>query len=265
MPLIHPTAIIDPKAEIDSSVEIGPFSVVEGNVRIGAGCKISSCCRLCGDLVLGENNKLYHGVCLGEWPQHMAYDPASMTGVRIGNNNEFREGVTVHRAFVPEHNTTIGNNCYLMCMAHVGHDSILHDSVILVNGVLLGGHAEIFEHATLSGYVMVHQFTRVGAYCMISGACKVCMDVPPYCMATDNCSIEGLNSVGLRRNDFDGATRKTIKDIYKLYFETFMSKEEFMQEVEKQYGTLPVAQEILSFFKTSQRGVTRKLGREKRD
>ncbi len=265
MSIIHPTAIVDPRAEIESDVEIGPYTIIEGPVRIGRGCKVGSNCRLCGDLVMGENNILFHGVVLGEIPQHLAYDPASRTGVRIGNKNTFREYATVHRAFEPDHDTILGDENYLMCSSHVGHDAILHNHVILVNGVLLGGHTEVFDGAILSGNAMVHQFTRVGEYCMISGASRIVMDVPPFCTICANNAMVGLNSVGLRRNGFDSAARKAIKEAYRLYFQTMMTKEEVLKEYDEKFKDVAVVQRIAEFMRTTKRGVTRKFGNNSDD
>ena len=257
MPLIHPSAVIDPKAELDSSVEVGPFTVIDGSVRIGKGCRIGSGCRLTGDLEMGEDNILYHGAVIGEWPQHLAYDPSSVTGTRIGNRNTFREYVTVHRAYEPGRNTVIGDDNFLMCNAHVAHDCILHDKIIVVNSTLLAGHVEVYDGVVFSGNVMVHQFARVGEYCMISGGAKLRMDVPPFCTIDGDCVMMGLNVIGLRRNNFDAASRAAIKKAYKIFFDTSLLKEDAIKKMEAEFGEFAPVQRIIEFWRTSQRGVTR--------
>lgn len=257
MSLIHPSALIDKLAVLDPTVEVGAFTIIEGPVKIGRGCKIGTGCRLVGDLVLGEDNVLFHGVVLGEVPQHLGYDPASATGTRIGNRNTFREYVTVHRAYEPGHNTTIGDDNFFMVNCHIAHDCVLHNKIIMVNAALLAGHVEVFDGVVMSGNAMVHQFARVGEYCMVSGAAKLRIDVPPYCTIDGECVMSGLNVVGLRRNGFDAATRTAIKGAYKIFFDTSLLKADAIAKIEELYPGVAPVQRIIEFWKTSTRGVTR--------
>ncbi len=197
--LIHETAIIADDADIDDNVEIGPYTVVEGDVQIGTGTVLGSHVSIRQFSRIGKNNSIDSGAVIGGHPQHTAFD-GSETWVIIGNNNKMREGVTVNRAYLPGATTKVGSGCYFMAGAHVGHDCDVADNVILTNGVVLGGHVDVGRNAIMGGYAGAHQFLRVGAYSMVAGYIPLRKDALPYAIIGGEpiCHYR-LNTIGLRR------------------------------------------------------------------
>ena len=194
---------IDPRAEIDDDVEIGPFCIIGPKVRIGRGSKLEDNVTLMGDVTIGQRNHIYPGVVIGGEPQDLSYR-GSNTRVVIGDDNIIRECVTINRASEKEEGVTrLGSHNFLMGCWHVAHDCQLGDHIVIANGTLLGGHVHIHDHAWLSGGVGVHHFATIGSYAFVAGMSPVLHDVPPYML------VEGypaqprcINAVGLKRNDF---------------------------------------------------------------
>jgi UDP-N-acetylglucosamine acyltransferase len=255
MPSIHPTAVVDARAEIHGSAAIGPYTVVEGRVVVGAGCRVGPHCHLVGDTVLGENNRLHAGVVLGDAPQDLAYRDAA-TGLRVGNGNTFREHVTVHRGTREGTFTEIGDDNYLMAHCHVGHNSRVGHHVIVANGVLMGGYVEIQDRAFLGGGAVVHQFCRVGTLAILRGLARISKDVPPYCMAVENNELVGLNAIGLRRAGLPAERRAALKRAYALLFLSERNLSQALAELEGQPLT-PESQHMAQFIRESRRGVGR--------
>jgi len=251
---IHPTAIIDPGAELHPSVEVGPYSIVEADVRIGAACVIESCVRIYSGTRMGRGNRVHHNAVLGAAPQDLSFDPARSTTLEIGDENTFRELVSVHRGS-KEKLTRIGSHNYLMALAHVAHDCRLGDWNILANGAALGGHVRVDHHAFLSGHTAVHQFCRIGAYAMVAGVSGVPQDVPPFVTVDGHrASIVGLNLVGLRRAGFDQARRTAIKRAYRVIYKAGLGLSDALAQLNSQSAQADVLQ-IIEFFASSKRGV----------
>ncbi len=215
--MIHPTAIIDPKAELDSSVEIGPYCVVEGQVRVAAGCRLYHGVYLTGWTEIGENCVLHPGVIVGHEPQDTKYG-GERSFCRVGRATILREHVTIHRGTIPESETVVGEECFLLAGAHVGHNCVVGKQVTLINNVLLGGHVEIGDRATLGGGVGVHQFVRIGELAMISGNARVTMDVVPFALSDIEGRVAGLNRKGLRRAGISPDELRAIRDAYRILF-----------------------------------------------
>ncbi len=214
---IHPTAIIDSKAEIDGSVEVGPFCVIDGNVRIAAGCRLYPSVYLTGWTTIEEDCVLHPGVIVGHEPQDVGFQ-GGRSFCRIGRGTILRENVSVHRGTKPESETVVGEDCFLLGGAHVAHNCVLGNRVTMINNVLLAGHVEIGDAVTLGGAAMVHQFVRIGALAMITGNARVRMDIPPYAIVTLKGHVAGLNRVGLRRAGFSREDSAAIREAYRIIY-----------------------------------------------
>ena len=255
MSRIHPTAILDPRAEVHETATIGPHVVVEGRVVIGPRCWVGPGCHLVGETALGEDNRLHAGVVLGDSPQDLSYRDAP-TGLRIGRGNTFREHVTVHRGTKEGTSTEIGDDNYLMAHCHVAHNCRVGNHVIIANGVLMGGYAEIGDRAFLGGGAVVHQFCRVGTLAILRGLARISKDVPPYCMAVENNELVGLNAIGLKRAGLSVEQRTALKSAYAALFHSGQNLAQAMEALEKGPMTAEVAQ-LLRFLRESHRGTCR--------
>ena len=179
--MIHPTAVIDPKAQIESDVVVGPYVLIEGIVRISSGTEIQGHAVITGSVVIGKNNRVGYGSVVGSFPQDLSFDPKADSGVEIGDNNVIREHCTIHRGTKEGTATRIGSNNLLMVGAHLGHNVRLGDNVILANNVLLGGYAEIHDRVFVGGGSVVHQFTRMGSVSLHAGDLRRGQGCTPVC------------------------------------------------------------------------------------
>jgi UDP-N-acetylglucosamine acyltransferase len=207
---IHPTAIVDPKAELADDVKIGAFSVIKAGVVLGPGCVIHESTHIEGKTTIGKNARIGPAAYVGLPPQHLKHDGAG-TRVVIGDDVTIRETATVHRSIFPDENraTRIGNRCMLMVGSHAGHDCQVSDDVILANAVLLGGHVTVGERAFLGGAASIHQFVRVGRLVIVAGNEAISHDIPPF-SAVRYRGLKGYNAIGCRRS---GMPRQSISSI----------------------------------------------------
>ena len=259
---IHPTAIIDPRAELDESVSVEPYVVIEKGVRIGADSRIKSHTVISGPTTIGTGNSIGPFAIIGAAPQDLKYKGED-TELVIGNDNQIREYVSIHRGTVTDRGiTTIGNNNLLMGTVHIAHDCVLGDYVIMANGSGLAGHVKIDDHAIIGGIVAIQQFSRIGAHCYIGGMSGVNMDVPPYVIVTGirkDMRVSGINKVGLKRCGFVNDTIKKLDKAYKIIFRSpgLLLQEALDQALAEFPDCEPVA-ELVDFFRTSKQGVVRK-------
>lgn len=250
---IHPTALVDARAAIDPTADIGPYVVIDGAAVVGAGTRLGPYVHLAGDVVLGRDNVVHTGAVLGGAPQDLSYRGAP-TGVRIGDRNVFREHVEVSRATTLEHPTTIGNDCYLMGHAHVGHDCTVGDGVILADGAMLAGHVQVDARAFVSGNCVVHQYVRVGRLTMLRGGSRTSRDVPPFAIMDWTHTVRGINRVGLRRAGLPADRIRALHRAFAVLFARRRNLREAMAEVEAGPVSEEVA-ELLAFIRASRRGV----------
>lgn len=215
---IHPLALVDPAAELGESVVVGPFAVVEAGTRLGTGCVVGAGAQVRGGCVLGPGVRVESGAVLGGPPQDLKFDPATPSGVEIGEGTVIREYATVHRSTLPGGVTRIGRHCFLMAGAHVGHDCVVHDHAVLANNVLLAGHVDIGEHAFLGGAAVFHQFLRVGRGAMVSGGGRMSADIPPFVTAAERNGVFGLNLVGLRRRGTPAESLRELRAAYRAVY-----------------------------------------------
>ena len=251
---IHPTAVIDPKSEIDSDVEIGPYVVIEGSVKIASGTRVMAHAYLTGCTEIGENNEIHPGVVLGDAPQDKAYK-GEETYLKIGHGNIFREHVQVHRGTVAGSSTVIGNNNFLMACSHVAHNCRLGDNIVLANNALLGGYVEVGNSVFISGNCVVHQFVRVGDYALMRGLSGTSRDVPPYSIIDWQHTVRGVNEKGLKRAGFDQQRIREIKRAFQLLFGKKCNVRSAIKAIEKDGNVGPDVAALIKFIKASERGV----------
>jgi UDP-N-acetylglucosamine acyltransferase len=251
--VIHPTAIIHPKAKLDPSVRVGPYAVIEAGVELGPGCVVGPHVYLTGHTKIGTQNRFFAGAVIGEAPQDLKYKDEP-TGLVIGDGNVFREYVTVHRSAKIEEATRIGSHCFLMAHCHVAHNCEVGHHVILANGALLGGHVSLADRAFISGNCLVHQFVRVGTLALMQGGSAISKDLPPYTVARGDNHICGLNTVGLRRAGLTPAERLELKQLYHALFRSKTGFRAALAGAEGRFTSKP-AKVMLEFLAGSKRGV----------
>ena len=257
--MIHPTAVIHPKAELDSSVCVGPYAVIDAGVQIAAHNLIGPHVHLTGNTVIGEHNRFFSGAVIGEEPQDLKYRGAP-TGLRIGEHNSFREHVTVHRSNQLEHETRIGSHNLLMAGSHVGHNCHLGDHIIMANGALLGGHVVVEDGALISGNCLVHQFVRVGTLALMQGGAAISKDLPPFAIARGDNGICGLNVIGLRRAGVSAEERLELKRLYHALFRSGVPLRAAIANARTRFSTV-FAVRLLDFLEHSRRGVCSDTGK----
>ena len=257
-------AYVDPRAEIDCDVEIGPFCVVGAGVRIGKGTHLVSNVTIMGQVTLGCHNHIYPGAVIGGEPQDASYQ-GSDTQVVIGDHNIIREGVTVNRASEKEDGITyIGSHNFLMANAHVAHDCCVGNHTVIANGSLLGGHVHVDDHATLSGATCVHHFVTIGRFAFIGGLSRVIHDVPPYMLVDGQpARPKCINVVGLKRNAFSPETIGCISEAHRLIYRAKLGPDEAQESLLSSDQLTPEVQQVLQFVH-NQRGGEHGRARERR-
>ena len=234
MPKIHPTALVDPGAELADDVEVGPYCRIEADVRLGPGCRLREGVVLRRYTTLGSNNFVDAYSVLGGEPQDLKFRSETVSYVRIGDDNVFREHVTISRATGEGNATIVGNGTYWMVGAHIGHNAVVHDLAILVNGSGAGGHAEIGSRAILSGHCFVHQYCWVGEMSLGQGQAGTSGHVPPYCIYAGINRVVGLNAVGLQRAEhITREDRKQIKGAFRLLYRSGLSRTEALAKMDE--------------------------------
>jgi UDP-N-acetylglucosamine acyltransferase len=252
---VHATAIIAADARLGADVEVGPFAIVGEGCTLGDGCVIAARATLERNVRLGANVHVGSGSILGGAPQDTKYRGEETT-VEIGDGTVIREYTTINRGTTQSFKTTVGKNSFIMSYVHLGHDCHIGDGVILVNGVQLAGHVTVEDRAIISGLTAVHQFVRIGRYSFIGGCSRVAQDVPPYTRAVGNpIKLYGLNSVGLRRNNFPDDVVRELKRAYRLFFRSELNLSQAVQRAEAELEPLPEVQEFVRFVSDTNRGV----------
>jgi UDP-N-acetylglucosamine acyltransferase len=253
---IHPTAMVSKKAEVDSSVEVGPNVVVEEHVKIGAGTRIWANAYLTGHTEIGRDNEIHMGAVIGHEPQDLKFDRTCRSYLKIGDHNVFREYCTVHRGTEPESATIIGNECYFMAAAHVGHNCVIGNHAIIVNSVLLAGHVHVGDRAFIAGGAVIHQFIHVGRLAMISGNARVSMNIPPFTLEAERNEIHSLNLVGLRRAKISREALGELKKVFQMFYRSGMNGTQALAEASRDGAfATPEAREFIEFVRNSPNGI----------
>ena len=251
---IHPTAVVAPDAVIGKEVTIGPYSVVGSHCVIGDGCWIDAHVEIADYTTLGAECRVYYGALIGTEPQDHRFRPGIVSYTTVGDHTVLREYVTVHRSPFENAVTSIGSHTLLMAFVHVGHDCKIGNRVTVANQTAISGHVVIEDGAVLSGYVLIHQFCRIGSVAMIGGRTILTQDVPPFCMLAENCRVCGPNVIGLRRAGYTPEMRLAIRKAIKTYFFKGLNGTNALNEIESA-GTTPETAHFVQFIRESKRGI----------
>lgn len=251
---IHPTAVVDPKAELAAGVVVGPGAVIGPLVVVGPNTWIGPHVVLDGRLTLGRDNKVFPGACLGLEPQDLKYRGAD-TEVVIGDSNTLRECVTINRATEEGEQTRLGDGNLLMAYCHLGHNCVLGNNIVMSNAIQVAGHVFIEDRAVVGGCLGIHQFVHIGRQAMVGGMTRVDRDVPPFCMVEGHPGrVRGLNRVGLRRSgmasNHEGRELKQLQEIWTLLYRSDRVIAEGLREARTQ-PLLPASEHLCSFLEAS--------------
>lgn len=253
----QPLAYVHPDAKVADNVVIEPFVSIDHDVEIGEGTRIGSSVTILPGTRIGKNCNIFPGAVIGAVPQDLKFKGEYST-VEIGDNNTIREYVTINRGTSARGKTKVGNNCLIMAYVHVAHDCIVGNNVILVNSTQLAGEVTVDDWAIIGGMSAIHQFVRVGSHVMISGGSLVRKDVPPYIKAgREPLSYVGINSIGLRRRQFNNEKIREVQDIYRYIYQKGLNTAQAVELIEAEMPATQERDEILLFVKDSKRGVIR--------
>lgn len=255
---IHATAIIEPSAKLGKNVSVGPYSYIGADVELGDNCVVESHVVIKGESTFGHSNHFYQFSSIGEDCQDKKY-AGEPTRLLVGNNNVFRESVTVHRGTVQDQSITkIGDNNLLMVGVHLAHDCVLGNDNILANNVTIAGHVHIADNVILGGMTAVHQFCKIGAHSFAGGGAIVLRDIPPFVMISGTKHIpQGINSEGLRRRGFDKDTIMQIKRAYKVIYRDGNTTSQALERLNEMATTTPEVGLLADFIQRSERGIVR--------
>ncbi|PIQ86019.1 MAG: acyl-[acyl-carrier-protein]--UDP-N-acetylglucosamine O-acyltransferase [Candidatus Omnitrophica bacterium CG11_big_fil_rev_8_21_14_0_20_43_6] len=255
--LIHPTAIISPKAKLADQVSVGPYTIISDQVTIGAGTAIGAHCVIEGNTTIGKNCEIFTGSVIGSRPQDLKFKNEKVF-LEIGNNNIIREYCTLNPATKEGAKTIVGNDNLLMAYSHVAHDCRVANGCVLANNSTLAGHVSIEDKAVIGGLVAIHQFVRIGMLAIIGGCSKVVQDIPPFSTCDGHpARVYGLNLIGLRRKGISHDAIKKIDQAFKLIFNSGLSAKHALERVEKEIEKTEEIIYLVDFVKKSERGLTR--------
>lgn len=258
MAKIHALAYVDPKAQLADSVEVGPFCYVEGDVVIGEECRLDSHVTVKAGTTMGARNFVGQGAVLGGDPQSGAYR-GQPTFLKVGDDNVFREYVTVHRSMFEGQSTVIGSHNFIMAYCHVAHDCTLHDHVTIANSTGLSGHVTVEERAFVGGMCGIHQWSRIGKVSMVGGMTRVTRDVPPFMLAEgDNQEVHDINAIGLRRIGITPHSRLALHKACKLLFKSQLGLTNAMEIVRRE---VPITDEVAYLLAFEERRFKGRNGR----
>jgi UDP-N-acetylglucosamine acyltransferase len=253
--MIHPTAVVDPRAGVGHDVAIGPYAVLGPRVEVGDGCSLGAHVVLERNVRLGPGVTVGPGSVLGSPPQDVKYR-GEETWVEIGPRTVIREHSTVNRGSAATGRTVVGADCFLMTYVHVAHDCCLGDGVTIANATQLSGHVMVEERVTLSGLIAVHQFVTIGAHAFVGGASRINQDIPPYVKAVGNpVELFGLNTVGLQRAGFSAEAVTALKHAYRVLFNSTRPRPEAVASLAGEAAAFPEVRRLLEFVSTARRGV----------
>jgi UDP-N-acetylglucosamine acyltransferase len=260
---IHPSSVVSDEAEVSPDAEIGPFSMIAGRVRIGAGTVVESHVRIgsrYGSVTIGERNLIQSGAMLGGPPQDLSYEDAFDARLVIGDGNRIGEYVTINLGTRKGGGTTrLGNDNFLMAYTHIGHDCSLGDGIVLTNLCQLAGHVEIGDKAILSGHSGASQFVRIGAYAFLAGSSYANKDIPPYSIAEGYwATLRATNRVGLKRAGFDADERRNVERAMRFLLDGALTVRDVVARIRDECTPSPQIERLVTFLETSQRGIARR-------
>ena len=261
---VHPTAVVDSKANLDIGVHVGPYSVIGRRVFVGKNTRIDGQVYIDGHVEIGKDCHLFPYSTIGTEPQDLSYNMEE-TQVVIGDRNILREFMTIHRGTVKGDGTTrIGDDNYFMAYSHVAHDCQVGNSTIFIHGATLGGHCIVGDFAQVGAYSGVHQFCKIGKYAFIGGYSVITQDVLPFCKVAGARPpyIFGPNAIGLRRLGFSRERIKGIKGMFRIIFHSDLNTNQAVEKIKAEFSPGEDRDEILSFIQSSQRGFLKKTAEE---
>ena len=254
---IHPSAIVDSKAELRAGTIVGPYCIVGSDIVLGEGCWLQHHVTLCGPMRAGRENKFYAYCSIGQQTQDLKY-AGEPTYLEIGNENTFREFCTVNRSTKSDGKTCIGNRGNFLAYSHIGHDCTVGDSVVFSNNGTLAGYVEVGDHAVMGGLTAVHQFCRIGRFAITGGCSKIVQDVPPFLIADGNpAQIRGVNLVGLERACYAPESVKAIKEAFRLIYRSKLNTRQAIEAVRNQIEPREEVTHLIEFIEKSERGIIR--------
>lgn len=255
---IHATAIVDPRAEIGAGATIGPYSVVGPDVVIGRNCWLQHHVTLVGPMQAGVGNKFYAYCSIGQQTQDLKY-AGEPTYLEIGDDNTFREFVTINRSTSSAGKTKVGNGGNFLAYSHIGHDCTVGDNVVFSNNGTLAGHVQVGDNAIMGGLTAVHQFCRIGRFAITGGCSKIVQDVPPFMIADGNpAEIRGINLIGLERHGFAAENVKLIKEAFRLIYRSKNNTRQAIEAIGKELPPSEEVSQIVEFIEQSERGIIRR-------
>ena len=255
--MIHSTAVIHPKAQIGEGCSIGPFCVVGEHVTLGDRCKLHSHVVIDGHTTLGRENDIFPFACVGLRSQDLKWK-GGVTRTEVGDQNTFREHVTIHSATSDGGVTRVGSHNHILAYSHIAHDVQLGSHVIMSNVATLAGHVIVEDHAVIGGLAAIHQFCRIGKISMIGGCSKVVQDVPPFMIVDGNPgATRTINKVGLERQGVSEEAQSTLRQAYKIIFREGLTIPNALAKVEAELPPLPEIQHLLQFARASERGLSK--------
>src|SRR5881398_2471617 len=254
---IHPTAIVDPGAELGAGTIVGPYCVIGPDVVLGPNCWLQQHVTLCGPMRAGAGNKFYASCSIGQQTQDLKYQ-GEPTYLEIGDENTFREFVTISRSTTNIGKTRIGNRGTFLAYSHVAHDCEVGDAVVFSNNGTLAGHVEVGDHAVIGGLTAVHQFCRIGRFAITGGCSKIVQDIPPFMIADGNpAEIRGVNLVGLERKNFPAENVKQIKEAFRLIYRSNYNTRQAIDAIRNQIEPREEITQLIEFVEKSARGIIR--------
>src|ERR1700731_3035129 len=254
---IHPTAIVDPRAEIGAASAVEPYCVIGPDVVLGDNCWLQHHVTLSGPMRAGSRNKFYAYCSIGQQTQDLKYQ-GEPTYLDIGDENTFREFVTINRSTTSEGKTRVGSRGNFLAYSHIGHDCTVGDEVVFSNNATLAGHVHVGNHAVMGGLTAVHQFCRIGRFAIMGGCSKIVQDVPPFMIADGNpAEIRGVNLVGLERQGFTPESVKWIKEAFRLIYRSKYNTRQAMEAIRKELPQNEEITQIIEFIGQSERGIIR--------
>jgi UDP-N-acetylglucosamine acyltransferase len=254
---VHPTAIVDPSAKLGEGTIVGPYCIVEAGVSLGENCWLQHHATLCGPLTAGRANRFYAYCSIGQQTQDLKYR-GEPTYLEIGDDNTFREFVTINRSTSESGKTRIGSRGNFLAYSHIGHDCKVGDAVVFSNNGTLAGHVQVGDHAVIGGLTAVHQFCRIGRFAITGGCSKIVQDVPPFMIADGNpAEVRGINQVGLERAGFPPEKIKPIKEAFRHIYRGKMNTAQAVSALRENLGESAEVQSIVQFIEESERGIIR--------
>ncbi|HEX4264011.1 MAG TPA: acyl-ACP--UDP-N-acetylglucosamine O-acyltransferase [Verrucomicrobiae bacterium] len=255
--MIHPTAVIHPKARVGDGCEIGPYCVIGEHVELGAGCRLHSHVVIDGHTKLGARNEIFPFASIGLKTQDLKWN-GGVTRTEIGDENTFREYVTIHSATGDGEVTKVGANNHILAYCHIAHNATVGNRVIMSNVATLAGHVTVEDHAVVGGLAAVHQFCRIGKMAIIGGCSKVVQDVPPFMLADGNpAETRTVNKVGMERNGISEEAQTALRAAYKLLFREGLTIPNALAKIENDLPKLPEVLHLIQFVRSSERGISK--------